>query len=200
MTRVSVHGAAGRMGRSIVNVLVEDKGATLVSAIERGGHAALGQMSRGSQLRRAGGIALTSSLEPRSRVPRCERLLTTRASAPSRWPRCERRGAAVVFTTGFVSAVARALECAVQGGPVVVAPNTARRQVLALAAQRTLARSDYDIEIARCTPAQGRAPSHRGALDRGVAPARGSTPRAVRPGARATRRANSGDIGTRCAV
>jgi dihydrodipicolinate reductase len=35
MTRVAVHGAAGRMGRNILKVLIADKGATLVSAIDR---------------------------------------------------------------------------------------------------------------------------------------------------------------------
>lgn len=41
-TRFAVHGAAGRMGRAIINVIRDDEGAELVSAIDREGSDAVG--------------------------------------------------------------------------------------------------------------------------------------------------------------
>ncbi|MBC7170865.1 MAG: 4-hydroxy-tetrahydrodipicolinate reductase, partial [Polyangiaceae bacterium] len=35
-TRIAIHGAAGRMGRSIARVIAEDPGAELVAGVDRG--------------------------------------------------------------------------------------------------------------------------------------------------------------------
>jgi 4-hydroxy-tetrahydrodipicolinate reductase len=152
MTRVSVHGAAGRMGRSIVNVLVEDKGATLVSAIERGGHAALGQDAGVlAGLAEPLGIALTSSLE--AALERAEVVIdfSLPDASASLFAACaQRRVAAVVGTTGFDPPARAALEALCKVAPVVVAPNysVGVNVLWALAAQAVrLLGPDYDIEI-----------------------------------------------------
>jgi 4-hydroxy-tetrahydrodipicolinate reductase len=152
MTRVSVHGAAGRMGRSIVKVLVDDKGATLVSAIERGGHSALGQDAGVlAGLAEPLGVAITSSLE--SALERAEVVIdfSLPDAARSLFQACAaRRVAVVVGTTGLDSAARAALDGLCKVAPVVVAPNysVGINALWALAAQAVrLLGPDYDIEI-----------------------------------------------------
>jgi 4-hydroxy-tetrahydrodipicolinate reductase len=152
MTRVSVHGAAGRMGRSIVRVLVEDRGATLVSAIERGGHSALGQdagMLAG--LAEPLGVALTSSLE--AALERAEVVIdfSFADAATSLFHACaQRRIGVVVGTTGLDAPARAALDSLIKVAPVVVAPNysVGVNVLWALAAQAVrLLGPEYDIEI-----------------------------------------------------
>jgi 4-hydroxy-tetrahydrodipicolinate reductase len=152
MTRVSVHGAAGRMGRSIVKVLVEDKGATLVSAIDRGGHPALGQdAGLLAGLNEPLGVAVTSSLE--AALERAEVVIdfTLPDAARSLFEACAlRRVAAVVGTTGLDAAARAALDALCKVAPVVVAPNysVGVNALWALAAQAVrLLGPEYDIEI-----------------------------------------------------
>jgi 4-hydroxy-tetrahydrodipicolinate reductase len=152
MTRVSIHGAAGRMGLSIVRALVEDKGATLVSAIERGGHSALGQdAGLLAGLHEPIGVALTSSVE--AALERAEVVIdfSLPDAARSLFQACAaRRVAAVVGTTGLDGSARGALDGLCKVAPVVVAPNysVGVNALWALAAQavRVLG-PDYDIEI-----------------------------------------------------
>ena len=152
MTRVSVHGAAGRMGRSIVRALVDDKGATLVSAIERGSHSALGQDAGVlAGLPEPLGIALTSSLE--AALERAEVVIdfSLPDAATSLFAACaQRRVGAVVGTTGLDAPARAALENLCKVAPVVVAPNysVGVNVLWALAAQAVrLLGPEYDIEI-----------------------------------------------------
>lgn len=190
MTRVSVHGAAGRMGRSIVRALVDDKGATLVSAIERGSHSALGQDAGVlAGLPEPLGIALTSSLE--AALERAEVVIdfSLPDAATSLFAACaSRRVGAVVGTTGLDAPARIALDNLCKVAPVVVAPNysVGVNVLWALAAQAVrLLGPEYDIEIVEM--------HHRHKLDAPsgtavrltevVAQARGvDALRAVRPG------------------
>jgi 4-hydroxy-tetrahydrodipicolinate reductase len=152
MTRVSVHGAAGRMGRSIVKVLVEDKGATLVSAIDRGAHSALGQDAGVlAGLHEPIGVVLTSSLE--AALERAEVVIdfSLPDAARALFQACAaRRVAAVVGTTGLDAPARAALDALSKVAPVVVAPNysVGVNALWALAAQavRVLG-PEFDIEI-----------------------------------------------------
>jgi len=198
MTRVSVHGAAGRMGRSIVKVLVEDRGATLVSAIDRGGHSALGQDAGVlAGLAEPLGVALTSSLE--AALERAEVVIdfSLPDAATSLFVACaHRRIAAVVGTTGLDAAARAALDTLCKVAPVVVAPNYSIgvNALWALAAQAVrLLGPEYDIEIVEM--------HHRHKVDAPsgtavrlldvVAQARGvDAARAVRPG-------RAGQVGAR---
>jgi 4-hydroxy-tetrahydrodipicolinate reductase len=152
MTRVAVHGAAGRMGRSIVKVLDEDKGATLVSAIERGGHSALGQDAGVlAGLSEPLGVALTSSLE--AALERAEVVIdfSLPDAAASLFAACaQRRVAAVVGTTALDTPARASLDALCKVAPVVVAPNysVGVNVLWALAAQAVrLLGPEYDIEI-----------------------------------------------------
>jgi 4-hydroxy-tetrahydrodipicolinate reductase len=152
MTRVAVHGAAGRMGRNILKVLIADKGATLVSAIDRDGSATLGQdagvLVGGHEPL---GVALTASLE--DGLERAEVVIdfSLPDAAKALFHACAvRRIAAVVGTTGLDASARAALDALSKVAPVVVAPNysVGVNALWALAAQAVrLLGPEYDIEI-----------------------------------------------------
>jgi 4-hydroxy-tetrahydrodipicolinate reductase len=178
------------MGRSIVRVLVDDKAATLVSAIERGTHSALGQDAGVlAGLPEPLGIALTSSVE--AALERAEVVIdfSLPDAAASLFHACaQRRVAAVVGTTGLDGNARAALDALIKVAPVVVAPNysVGVNVLWALAAQAVrLLGPEYDIEIIEM--------HHKHKLDAPsgtavrlvdvVAQARGLDPaKAVRPG------------------
>jgi 4-hydroxy-tetrahydrodipicolinate reductase len=186
------------MGRSIVKVLVEDKGATLVSAIDRSGHSALGQDAGVlAGLHEPIGVALTSSLE--SALERAEVVIdfSLPDAARSLFQACAvRRVAAVVGTTGLDAASRNALDALCKVAAVVVAPNfsVGVNVLWALAAQAVrMLGPDFDIEIVEM--------HHRHKLDAPsgtavrltevVAQARGIDPAA------AVRSGRSGQVGAR---
>lgn len=125
MTAIAVHGATGRMGRSVLAVVLADPQAQLVAAIEREGHAALGS-DAGLLAGRsdASGVAVGADLDgalERSQVvidfsaPEATRALLARCT--------QRRVAAVVGTTGMDAATKQALQALAAVAPVVYAPN-----------------------------------------------------------------------------
>ncbi|HEX2677619.1 MAG TPA: 4-hydroxy-tetrahydrodipicolinate reductase [Polyangiales bacterium] len=152
MTRIAVHGAAGRMGRNIVKVLAEDKAATLVSAMDRADHAALGQDAGVlAGLPEPLGVALTASL--RGALEHAEVVIdfSLPMAARALFDLCaERRIAAVVGTTGLDSAAKHALDALCKVAPVVAAPNYSIgvNVLWALAAQAVrLLGPEFDVEI-----------------------------------------------------
>jgi 4-hydroxy-tetrahydrodipicolinate reductase len=152
MTRVSVHGAAGRMGRNITKLLVEDKGATLVSAIERPGSPAIGQdVAVLNGFAEPLGVVITASLE--SALERAEVVIdfSLPVAARALFDACAaRKVAAVVGTTGLDAAARGALDALAKVAPVVAAPNYSIgvNALWAIAAQavRVLG-PEFDIEI-----------------------------------------------------
>lgn len=152
MTRVSVHGAAGRMGRNITKLLVEDKGATLVSAIEHAGNPAIGQdVAVLNGFSEPLGVVVTASLE--SALERAEVVIdfSLPVAARALFEACRaRKVAAVVGTTGLDAAARSALDALAKVAPVVAAPNysVGLNALWAIAAQavRVLG-PEFDIEI-----------------------------------------------------
>jgi 4-hydroxy-tetrahydrodipicolinate reductase len=152
MTRIAVHGAAGRMGRSVSAVVLADPQAQLVAAIEREGHAALGNdaglLAGRSE---ASGVALAADLEralERAEVvidfsgPDATRAVLTRCAA--------RRVAAVVGTTGMDAPCKDALAALAAVAPVVYAPNfSVGVNVLWALCERAvqLCGEDFDLEV-----------------------------------------------------
>jgi 4-hydroxy-tetrahydrodipicolinate reductase len=152
MTRISIHGAAGRMGRNLVKVVVEDKGATLVSAIDRQGHGALGQDAGVlAGLPEPIGVVVTSSIE--AALERAEVVIdfSLPDAARALFQACTaRRTAVVVGTTGLDAAARSALDTLAKVAPVVVAPNYSIgiNTFWALASQAVrLLGEDFDLEI-----------------------------------------------------
>ena len=152
MTRVSVHGAAGRMGRNITKLLVEDKGATLVSAIEHAGSPVIGQdVAVLAGLGEPLGVVVTSSLE--AALERAEVVIDFSLPAASRalFEACTARKVAVVVgTTGLDAPARKALDALAKVAAVVAAPNysVGVNALWAIAAQavRVLG-PEFDIEI-----------------------------------------------------
>jgi 4-hydroxy-tetrahydrodipicolinate reductase len=140
------------MGRSIVKVLVEDRGATLVSAIERAGHSALGQdVGVLAGFAEPLGVVVSSSLE--AALERAEVVIdfSLPDAARSLFQAClTRRVAAVVGTTGLDGAARSTLDALCRVAPVVVAPNfsVGVNALWALAAQAVrLLGPEFDIEV-----------------------------------------------------
>jgi 4-hydroxy-tetrahydrodipicolinate reductase len=140
------------MGRNLVKVLIEDNGATLVSAVERGGHAALGQdagvlAGQSEPI----GVVVTSSLE--AALERAEVVIdfSLPDAARSLLQAClAKRVAAVIGTTGLDNAARQALDALAKVAPVVAAPNFSigLNAFWALAAQAVrLLGPDFDIEV-----------------------------------------------------
>jgi 4-hydroxy-tetrahydrodipicolinate reductase len=152
MTRIAMHGAAGRMGRSIVKVLAEDRGATLVSAIDRAGNPLLGQDAGVlAGLPEPLGVVLTSSLSTALEHAEVVIDFSLPDAAAALFAACaERRVGAVVGTTGLDGPAKAALDALTKVAPVVVAPNysVGVNVLWALAAQAVrLLGPEYDIEI-----------------------------------------------------
>jgi len=152
MTAIAVHGAAGRMGRTVLETALEDPHARLVAALDRPGHAALGHdaallVGRAEAVR----VPLTEDLDAAlaqaqvvidfSSVDASRRLLEACAKI---------KVAAVVGTTGMDAECRAALEVLAKVAPVVYAPNfSVGVNVLWALAERAvrLLGEGFDIEI-----------------------------------------------------
>jgi 4-hydroxy-tetrahydrodipicolinate reductase len=140
------------MGRNVTKLLVDDKGATLVSAIEHAGSPVIGQdVAVLAGLSEPLGVVVTSSLE--SALERAEVVIdfSLPVAARALFEACTaRKVAAVVGTTGLDPAARRALDALAKVAPVVAAPNysVGLNALWAIAAQavRVLG-PEFDIEI-----------------------------------------------------
>jgi 4-hydroxy-tetrahydrodipicolinate reductase len=152
MTAIAVHGAGGRMGRTVLELLLEDPHARLVAAVDRPGHASLGHdaallVGRAEPLRVALSENLDAALAGAQVVidfssPEASRLLLERCA--------QARVAAVVGTTGMDAANRAALEALSKVAPVVATPNfSVGVNVLSALAKRAveLLGAEFDLEI-----------------------------------------------------
>ncbi len=125
MTAIAVHGAAGRMGRTVLEVLLEDPHARLVAAVDRPGHAALGH-DAALLIGRAEPLKLPLSEDLDAALAEAQVVIDFSSSDACRTllERCAKaRVAAVVGTTGMDAACQDALHALSQVAPVVYAPN-----------------------------------------------------------------------------
>lgn len=149
---VAVHGASGRMGRTILQILADDRAAHLVAAIDRPGHPALGQdvanlIGRSEPL----DVKLSSLEHTPLKAVQVVIDFTSPDATRAVLERCARdRVAAVVGTTGMDPDCERALAALAQVAPVVAAPNFSIGVSLLMdLAERAarLAGPDFDLEI-----------------------------------------------------
>lgn len=124
MTRIAVSGAAGRMGRAIVELLKTTEGATLSGALERKGAVVLG--ADVGEVSGVGSLGLPITDDVGEVVAGCDVLIdfshptaTLEHLAACR----ERRKRIVIGTTGFSVEGKQAIAEAARDIPVVVAPN-----------------------------------------------------------------------------
>jgi 4-hydroxy-tetrahydrodipicolinate reductase len=152
VTAIAVHGAAGRMGRTVLELLLDDPQARLVAAVDRQGHAALGQdaavlIGRPEPLR----VKLTEDIDAAIAEAQVVIDFSSPLATTVLLERCARAGvAAVVGTTGMGDAGQRALEALSKVAPVVAAPNfSIGVNVLWALAERAvqLLGVDFDLEI-----------------------------------------------------
>ncbi len=150
MTRVAIHGAAGRMGRNLLAACIDDAALTLVAAIEHADHPSLGRDAGEIAGRGSVGVRLESM---ESALPAFDVAVdfSRPDAALSLAKECVARHAAVVIgTTGFDPAQKAEIGQHAGATPIVMAPNmgVGINLVFGLveAAARTLG-DDYDAEI-----------------------------------------------------
>lgn len=151
MLRLAVHGAAGRMGRRVVALAAEDPDFRLVAAIERPGHAAVGQdvgtLAGTEAMRVAVDSPWPDAVDVVIDFSLPEAIETVIAEAVA-------RGTALVMaTTGLTEEHHRQLEHAAQSIAIVWAPSMslAVNLTMKMAAQAAAALRDVggglDVEI-----------------------------------------------------
>ncbi len=151
MTAVAVHGAAGRMGRAVIEIVLDDERARLAAAIEHAGHGALGQDAAVLAGRAPIGVTLGDDID--AALERAQVVIDFSGPAASRalLERCARaRLPAVVGTTGMDDACRSALDALARVAPVVFAPNfSVGVNILWSLCERAaqLAGEEFDLEI-----------------------------------------------------
>jgi 4-hydroxy-tetrahydrodipicolinate reductase len=151
MTRIAIPGAAGRMGRTLIDACQQAGGLELGVATERGGHELLGSdagiIAGVGQL----GVAIGDDLE--AVVDRFDVLVdfTAPVATLAHLDICRRYGKCMVIgTTGFLPEQRQQIEAAARDVGVVMAPNMSVGVNLCLKLLDMAARAlgdDVDIEV-----------------------------------------------------
>ena len=148
--RIAVAGAAGRMGRTIIRTVLDDRECTLVGATEYGGHPRVGSdagLACGCDLV---GVAITSDLPAALRnadalidftVPAVSTQLANTVA--------DMHIVHVIGTTGFNQDQEAAIDAASKSAVIVKSGNMSRGANLlaALVGQATRALRDFDVQI-----------------------------------------------------
>lgn len=148
--KIAVVGAGGRMGRMIIETVLRDGEATLVSAIDKPGAPAMGK-DAGELVGMPCGVALSSDVEAGIARADCLIDFTRPEGTLEHLEICRRHKVAIVIgTTGFDAAGKAAIAAAARDIPIVFAPNMSVgvNVVFKLldTASRILAEG-YDVEI-----------------------------------------------------
>ncbi|MBX2850233.1 MAG: 4-hydroxy-tetrahydrodipicolinate reductase [Phycisphaeraceae bacterium] len=148
MTRLAIHGAAGRMGRRLIALAAQDDLLSPVAAIEHAGHADLGTDAGAL----AGGDMLGFSLAESLGDTDCDALIDF--SLPKGFRRAladcvERKLPIVVGTTGLIPEDEAALHKAAKTIPVLQATNFSLvvNVLWKLASEAAQLLEGYDIEV-----------------------------------------------------
>ena len=148
MIRVAINGAAGRMGRRLVDLAAGEADMQVVAALEQAGQAALGRDAGELAGRGSVGVPVSSEWTGAADV-----LIdfTTPAGTMRRLPDAVEKGTALVIgTTGLDEAQKRKIEEAARKAPVLLAPNMSVgvNLLFRIAGEVAAALGDaYDIEI-----------------------------------------------------
>lgn len=147
--RIAVAGASGRMGRMLVEAVLDAEDLTLAAALDRTGAPALGQ-DAGATLGRKTGIIISDDPQVLSTVD-CLIDFTRPEATLAYLPVCAAHGVkCVIGTTGFDTAGRQAIRAAAQKTAIVFAPNMSvgvnvTLKLLDVAAR--LLNSGYDVEV-----------------------------------------------------
>lgn len=150
-TRIAVAGAAGRMGRSLIEACCETDGLTCAAAVERPGSAFLGVDAGELANVAALGVPVVDDLSPVINEFDVLVDFTRPASTLDHVSLCRERGRAMVIgTTGLDETQRAAIADAARDIPIVLAPNMSVGVNLCLKLLETAARvlgEDVDIEV-----------------------------------------------------
>ncbi len=138
---VGIHGATGRMGTRIIQLVAEDPALKLAAALERPGHHHLGEDAGSLAARRALGVPLGHTLANGVKVDVMIDFSLPAASLEIAQTCRERSIPLVVGTTGFEPAERRMLEAASTKIPLLIAPNMSRAVNLLMRLVRDTARA-----------------------------------------------------------
>ncbi len=148
--RIAVAGASGRMGRMLVEAVLDAPDCALAGALDVAGSAALGQ-DAAAFLGRTTGIAITANLDAALAGAQVLIDFTRPEGTLRHLAACAARGvAAVIGTTGFSDAQKAEIRALASGCAVVMAPNMSVgvNVVMRLLDQAARALAEgYDIEI-----------------------------------------------------
>ncbi|MDY3331189.1 MAG: 4-hydroxy-tetrahydrodipicolinate reductase [Pelistega sp.] len=147
--RIAISGANGRMGRMLIEAVLNHPELTLTVALDHESSAALGQ-DAGAFLGQTTGVIISSDLNQLQQAD-CLIDFTRPEGTLKHLAACQQFGTKLVIgTTGFDEAGKKAIETASKDIAIVFAPNmsvgvNATLKLLALAAQ--LLNTGYDVEI-----------------------------------------------------
>lgn len=148
--RIAVAGACGRMGRTLIEAVLEAPDMALVAAFEQAGNAALGS-DAGNGVSSPCGVPLTADLEAGVALADCLIDFTRPEGTMAHLDVCRRFGKSLVIgTTGLTEEHKRAAQEAATTIPVVIAPNMSVGVNLVFKLLDTTARilgPEYDVEI-----------------------------------------------------
>jgi len=147
--RIAIAGASGRMGRMLIEAVLDAPDLQLAVALDRAGSPALGQ-DAGAFLGRATGVTITDRLDALADAD-CLIDFTRPEGTLEHLKACVQHATKVVIgTTGFDDSGRAAIEVAAQKTAVVFAPNmsvgvNAAFKLLEVAAK--ILDSGYDVEV-----------------------------------------------------
>jgi len=151
MAKVTIYGAAGKMGQRLMRLAGETKGIQLVGAVEHSGHPLLGQDAGQVTGAKQTGVILTAHLN--EALVKAEVLIdfsTTEATLNSIQTASSLKKPMVIGTTGFSEKEVNRIRDFSQNIPCVMAPNmSVGINVLfkLLEEVAPILGEDYDIEI-----------------------------------------------------
>ncbi len=148
MIRVAINGAAGRMGRRLVDLISDEKDMQVVAALEQAGHPDSGRDAGELAGRGAIGVTLKAEWDVPADV------LIDFSSPPGTMARLaeavEKGCALVIGTTGLTGVQRAEIEKAAKQIPILMAPNMSvgMNLMFRLAGEAAAALGDdYDVEI-----------------------------------------------------
>jgi len=148
--KLAIAGAAGRMGRALIEALGHAKDLTLAAALEASGHPQLGK-DAGDFIGVAIGVRLTADVAAGVATSDCLIDFTKADGALEHLAACVRSGKrAVIGTTGFTVEQKAEITAAAQRIPIVLSPNFAVGVNVAFKLAEEAARAlgdSYDVEI-----------------------------------------------------
>ncbi|MEX1081299.1 MAG: 4-hydroxy-tetrahydrodipicolinate reductase [Halofilum sp. (in: g-proteobacteria)] len=149
MTRVAIHGAAGRMGRNLLEACIDDPAVELAAALEDVGHPTLGE-DAGVLIGRAP-LGIPVSSDPSASEFDAVVDFTRPEGALALVEHCRTAGTPMVIgTTGFTPPQRARVAAAANEIPLVLAPNMGVGVNLLLGLVERAARAlgdEYDVEI-----------------------------------------------------